>query len=143
MPVYLLPEAIVFPSPHLARKDGLLAVGGDLSTDRLVEAYRSGIFPWYQDGEPILWWSPDPRLLIYPERLHIPKSLQKIIRKAVFHITYDTAFERVIAECAEIRAPNREGTWIVDEMIDAYSRLHDAGFAHSVETWQDDALVGG
>jgi len=143
MPVYLLPEAVVLPSPHLARKDGLLAVGGDLSTERLLEAYRRGIFPWYQNGEPILWWSPDPRLLLYPERLHIPKSLQKILRKAVFDITYDKAFRRVITECAVIRSPKREGTWIVEEMIDAYSRLHKAGYAHSVEAWQEGALVGG
>jgi len=143
MPVYLLPEAVVFPSPHLARKDGLLAVGGDLRTDRLLEAYRRGIFPWYQDGEPILWWSPDPRLLLYPEKLHISKSLEKIIRKAAFHITYDTAFERVIVGCAAIRIENNEGTWIVDDMIQAYALLHRAGYAHSIEAWQDGKLVGG
>jgi len=143
MPVYLLPEAVVFPSPHLAREDGLLAVGGDLSADRLLEGYRQGIFPWYQDGEPILWWSPDPRLLLYPEKLHIPRSLGKSIRKAVFHITFDTAFESVIAGCAETRTRNREGTWIVADMIQAYSRLHEAGYAHSVEAWKEGELAGG
>ena len=143
MPVYLLPEAIVFPSPHLARRDGLLAVGGDLSMDRLLEAYRQGIFPWYQDGEPILWWSPDPRLLLYPEKLHISKSLRKVIRKSIFSITYDTNFDGVIAGCADMRAPKQQGTWIVNDMIQAYMHLHEAGYAHSVEAWQDGELVGG
>ena len=143
MPVFQLSEDIVFPSPHLASKEGLLAVGGDLSVERLLLAYSSGIFPWYSDGEPILWWSPDPRLVLYPDELKVSRSLRKVIRQNVFEIHMDRAFETVISECAQIRLENQEGTWIVDDMVRAYCRLHDAGFAHSVEAWQGNSLVGG
>ena len=143
MPIYLLSDDLAFPPPQLAPEKGLLAVGGDLSQNRLLLAYKMGIFPWYSEDEPILWWSPDPRLVLFPDDLRVSKSLQKLIKKGAFKVTMDTAFYRVIGECARIRGENDEGTWIVGDMIQAYCRLHDAGFAHSVETWQDDRLVGG
>ena len=143
MPVYKLPEDLIFPSPHLATDEGLLAVGGDLSRRRLLLAYSHGIFPWYSEGEPILWWSPDPRFILYPHEFKVPRSLKKVIKKGTFEVTLDRAFEEVITECAQVRLENREGTWIVDDMVDAYCRLHEAGFAHSVETWQDGELAGG
>ena len=143
MPVFLLSDKIEFPPPDLASRAGLLAVGGDLSAERLLLAYRMGIFPWYSDGEPLLWWSPDPRLVLYPEEIRISKTLKKIIKQDKFHLTIDTAFEQVINACAQIRIEKNEGTWIVQEMIDAYCRLHDAGFAHSVEAWYQGELAGG
>jgi len=143
MPVFLLSENIAFPPPHFASKEGLLAIGGDLSRERLLLAYRMGIFPWYSEGEPILWWSPDPRLVLYPDELHISRTLTKVLKKNIFKITMDQAFEQVIDACAEIRLRKKEGTWIVDEMVDAYCDLHRAGFAHSVEVWQKGQLAGG
>ncbi len=143
MPVYLLSDDLIFPSPRLAPKEGLLAVGGDLSQERLLLAYRMGIFPWYSRYEPILWWSPDPRLVLYPGELRVSRSLQKTIKKGLFRVTLDQAFEAVITACAQSRTSADEGTWIVEEMIGAYCNLHESGFAHSVETWRDDELVGG
>lgn len=143
MPVYQLSEDLAFPSPHLASPEGLLAVGGDLRNSRLLLAYSLGIFPWYSNGEPILWWSPDPRLVLYPNELKISRSLKKIIKKGVFTLTFDTAFERVITECARVPRGNQKGTWIVDEMIQAYCNLHSAGFAHSLEAWEGSRLAGG
>lgn len=143
MPVYLLSDDLVFPSPRLASEEGLLAIGGDLSRQRLLLAYRMGIFPWYSRSEPILWWSPDPRLVLYPAEFRVSKSLQKTIHKGVFRVTMDEAFEAVINACAQSRTRAGEGTWIVDEMIDAYCNLHRAGFAHSVESWKDGRLAGG
>lgn len=143
MPVFLLSEKISFPPPHFARKDGLLAIGGDLSQERLLSAYRSGIFPWYSPGEPILWWSPDPRLVLYPEKLRVSKSLKKKIRKDVFTITADTAFGRVIELCARTRLDSGQLTWIVPDMIEAYRGLHRSGYAHSVEVWHEGKLAGG
>lgn len=143
MAVYLLSDDLVFPSPILASGDGLLAVGGDLSQKRLLLAYSMGIFPWYSEAEPILWWSPDPRLVLYPKELYVSKSLKKIIKKDLFQITMDQAFEKVISACAQTRRENDEGTWIVDEMINAYCELHASGFAHSVEAWQNEKLAGG
>jgi leucyl/phenylalanyl-tRNA--protein transferase len=143
MPVYLLSEDLVFPSPRLAPEEGLLAVGGDLSQERLLLAYQMGIFPWYSKYEPILWWSPDPRLVLYPAELRVSRSLQKTIRKSLFKVTMDRNFEAVIRACAQSRTRADEGTWIVDEMIDAYCMLHEAGLAHSVEAWQDRKLAGG
>ena len=139
MPVYLLTEELLFPPPHLAEEGGLLAVGGDLSEERLLLAYSSGIFPWYSDDEPILWWSPDPRLVLYPNELNVSASLRKVLKKGTFHVTLDTAFPQIITACASIR----ESTWIVDDMIHAYCRLHESGYAHSVEVWQDGELAGG
>jgi len=143
MPVYLLSDDLVLPSPKLAPKEGLLAVGGDLRQERLLLAYRMGIFPWYSRYEPILWWSPDPRLVLYPGEIRLSKSLQKTIKKGLFRITMDQAFEAVINGCAQSRTSADEGTWIVEEMIDAYCKLHESGFAHSVEAWRDDRLAGG
>lgn len=143
MPVYLLSDDLVFPSPQLAAQEGLLAVGGDLSQERLLLAYRMGIFPWYSENEPILWWSPDPRLVLYPSELKISKSLKKTIKKQRFEITADEAFESVIKACAQSRTRMQEGTWIVDDMIAAYCSLHESGLAHSVEAWQEGKLAGG
>ena len=143
MPVYQLSEDLVFPPPYLASKEGLLAIGGDLSPRRLLLAYRNGIFPWYSEGEPILWWSPDPRLVLYPAELKVSRSLRKVVRQDIFECTMDRAFEKVIAECAQVRLENRQGTWIVDDMVRAYCRLHESGFAHSVEVWRDNRLAGG
>ena len=143
MPVFLLSDNIAFPPAHLASKNGLLAVGGDLSKPRLLCAYRRGIFPWFSKEEPILWWSPDPRLVLYPDELKIARSLKKIIKKKIFKITADRAFEQVINQCAKVRLHNNEPTWIVDDMIRAYTCLHESGIAHSVEAWHNDHLVGG
>ena len=132
-----------FPEPALAGEDGLLAAGGTLEPAILLEAYSRGIFPWYWEGSPILWWSPDPRLVLYPNELKVARSLRKVIRQNVFEIHMDRAFETVITECAQVRLENQEGTWIIDDMVRAYCRLHEAGFAHSVEAWQGNALVGG
>jgi leucyl/phenylalanyl-tRNA--protein transferase len=143
MPVYQLSEDPIFPPPHLASKSGLLAVGGDLSRLRLLRAYSMGIFPWYSAGEPILWWSPDPRLVLYPDEFKLSRSLAKTIKKGVFKVTMDHAFEAVISQCAQVRLENDEGTWIVEDMVAAYCDLHASGFAHSVEAWYDDDLAGG
>jgi len=133
-----------FPDPAGAERepDGLLAIGGDLSLTRLVNAYRCGIFPWYSEGQPILWWSPDPRTVLYPERLKVSRSLRKTLRKGLFQITLDTAFGEVVAACAAAR-PDSQGTWITDEMALGYQGLFDAGLAHSVEVRQRGRLVGG
>lgn len=122
--------------------DGLLAVGGDLSPQRLLNAYQHGIFPWYTEGEPILWWSPDPRCVLFPEKLKISRSLRKTLRKGLFELRMDTAFEAVMRACAENR-PNQKGTWITEDILQAYVNMHQLGFAHSVECWQDGQLVGG
>jgi len=143
MTVFKLPEELVFPSPEYADADGLLAVGGDLSVKRLLLAYQMGIFPWYSKEMPILWWSPDPRLILKPEDLKISKRLMRLIKKGFFQITLDQAFEDVIRECASVKRPNQNDTWITDDMIEAYCRLHHEGFAHSVESWQEGELVGG
>lgn len=139
----MLADDILFPPPHLARADGLLAVGGDLSEKRLLLAYEMGIFPWYSEAQPILWWSPDPRLVLYPGELRISRSLKKTLKKNLFHITMDLAFDQVIQSCARVRLDQYEATWIVDDMIDAYIRLHQAGYAHSVEAWHENTLAGG
>lgn len=145
-PCWLDPEAteIVFPDVELAlqKPDGLLAVGGKLSTEWLLHAYRRGIFPWYGEGQPVLWWAPDPRLVLFPENLHISRSLDKIIKKGQFSVTLDAAFDEVIDACARPR-PLQSGTWITPEMKSAYVDLHHAGHAHSVESWCDGMLAGG
>jgi len=129
--------ALALPDP-----DGLLAVGGDLSIERLLAAYQRGIFPWYSGDQPILWWSPDPRSVLFPNKLHMSRSLRKTLRKQQYKITLDTAFADVIHACSQPRE-GEPGTWITDEMQQAYIRLHQAGFAHSVECWMNDKLVGG
>ncbi|HOJ32788.1 MAG TPA: leucyl/phenylalanyl-tRNA--protein transferase [Candidatus Hydrogenedentes bacterium] len=138
-----LTNKIFFPLPDFADDEGLLAVGGDLSPSRLLCAYRMGIFPWYEEGYPILWWSPDPRAVLFPQDFHLSKRSARRIRKAGFEIRADTAFEQVIRRCATIRGPRREGTWITSEMLQAYCRLHELGYAHSFETWLEGRLVGG
>ena len=143
MPVFRLSEEILFPDPSLAERDGLLAVGGDLSTDRLLLAYESGIFPWYNEDEPILWFSPNPRCVLFPKSLKVSKSMRQVLRKEEFEITYDQAFSEVIEACAQIPRHGQAGTWITSEMKEAYIRLHKEGYAHSAEAWQDGKLVGG
>jgi leucyl/phenylalanyl-tRNA--protein transferase len=143
MPVFRLPEEPLFPPAHLASEGGLLAVGGDLSLERLLLAYRQGIFPWYSEGEPILWWSPDPRLILHPQAIRISRSLKRTLNKAMFRVTMDRAFEQVIQACARLRMESGESTWIVEDMVQAYCRLHKDGFAHSVEAWQGKELAGG
>ena len=141
--VFRIPAPLLFPDPTLADPSGLLGVGGDLSPERLLLAYRSGIFPWYSDGQPILWWSPDPRMVLFTDQIRVGRSLAKRIRQARFEIRVDTAFGEVIRGCAEVERPEQDGTWITDEMDDAYLRLHDLGYAHSIEAWRDGELVGG
>jgi leucyl/phenylalanyl-tRNA--protein transferase len=142
VPVYELGRALVFPPPHRA-EDGLLAVGGDLSPERLLLAYRSGIFPWYSDDLPILWHSPDPRCVLPVDRLHAGRTLRRAIAKGIYEIRYDTAFDRVIAACQTTPRAGQDGTWITGEMLDAYVHLHALGYAHSVEAWRDGELAGG
>jgi leucyl/phenylalanyl-tRNA--protein transferase len=143
MPIYLLPDEPVFPNPETAREDGLLAIGGDLNPERLLSAYSSGIFPWYDDSTPILWWSPDPRLLLFPKDFKRHKNLRRTVNKSIFDVSIDKAFDKVIKLCAKTRESSFEGTWITKEMIDAYKSLHNLGYAHSVETWKNGELVGG
>ena len=143
MPVFRLTDALIFPPPAYAEPDGLLAVGGDLSPERLLLAYRMGIFPWYSEETPILWWSPNPRLVLFPDELKVSRSLQRLIKKGSFKVTTDCAFARVITQCAQVRTGRGEETWLTPEMIDAYTRLHELGYAHSVESWFDGELEGG
>ncbi len=143
MPLFRLPRQPVFPDPQLAEPDGLLAAGGDLSAERLLAANAAGIFPWYSEGLPILWWSPDPRLVLFPAELHVSRSLRRTLRAGRFQVRADTAFEQVIRRCAEQRRPGQDGTWITPEMIQAYSRLHRRGVAHSFEAWDGEGLAGG
>ncbi len=143
MTVYRLTKELVFPPPELADDDGLLAIGGDLSVNRLILAYSMGIFPWYSDNDPILWWSPDPRLVLIPGELKVSRTLRQTIKKGIYHVTTNTAFEDVIRNCATIRRKGQGGTWITGDMIKAYARLHKAGYAHSVESWAGDELAGG
>jgi leucyl/phenylalanyl-tRNA--protein transferase len=133
-----------FPPVEEASPEGLLAVGGDLRPERLLEAYRHGIFPWYDDDQPILWWSPDPRTVLFPDKLHISRSLKRSLRPGLFSITFDQCFRDVMRQCAGPRPQYPDGgTWITADMLEAYTRLHELGYAHSVETWKDGQLVGG
>jgi leucyl/phenylalanyl-tRNA--protein transferase len=141
--VFRLDERILFPDPGLAEPDGLLAVGGDLSTDRLLLAYQSGIFPWYSDDTPILWYSPHERFVLYPDELKVSKSMKQVLRSNKFSITIDQCFDKVISACSSVDREGQDGTWITAEMKAAYIKLHDLGYAHSVEVWQQDDLVGG
>jgi leucyl/phenylalanyl-tRNA--protein transferase len=143
MPVFQLPDNLIFPSPDLADDNGLLAVGGDLSKPRLLLAYSKGIFPWYSEGDPILWWSPDPRMILVPSKFKYSRSLKQKIKKDSYKVTMDSAFESVIMHCASVHNKSDGATWITDEMMEAYIQLHRSGVAHSVETWLDDKLVGG
>lgn len=140
MPVYRLTEDLLFPHPSLSSEDGLLAVGGDLCVERLLLAYENGIFPWYEGVQPILWWSPDPRFILYPKNLKVSKSMKKVLRRKTYNVTYDTCFRDVITMCGKLRSGK---TWITNDMIESYCALHKLGFAHSVETWFGEDLVGG
>src|SRR5690554_168608 len=139
---YLTPE-ISFPKVHNADPEGLLAVGGDLSVERLILAYKSGIFPWYEMGQPILWWSPDPRFVLFPEKLKVSKSMKQVLRNSDFQVTINQDFKGVITECSKSKRTGQSGTWITNHMIDAYVKLHEQGVAKSVEVWQDNQLVAG
>lgn len=143
MAIFRLFEEPVFPDPEQADPDGLLAIGGDLSVTRLLTAYANGIFPWYAEDSPILWWSTDPRLILPPSELHVPKSLRRVLNKRRFTFTMDRDFRAVINGCAGTMRPDQEGTWLVPEMIEAYTLLHDLGYAHSVEAWCEGRLAGG
>lgn len=141
---WLAPDSLEFPAPEQALDDpnGLLAAGGDLSPARLLSAYRQGIFPWYEEGQPILWWSPHPRIVLIPEQIHVSRSLRKVMRRGDMQVTADRCFDRVLHACAGPRGDST-GTWITPEMAEAYSTLHKLGYAHSIETWRDGELVGG
>jgi len=140
-PQFLLPGApLAFPDPNLADDEGMLAIGGDLSPERLLFAYEHGIFPWYDEGLPPMWWSPNPRTLLDPEHLHVSRSMKRVLRSGRFSVTLDRAFRDVMLECGRERD---QGTWILPEMVDAYCHLHELGHAHSVEVWQEERLVGG
>ncbi len=143
MPIFSLTDDLVFPPPDLADPRGILAVGGDLSPERIVLAYASGIFPWPIEGFPLLWHSPDPRMVLTTDALRVSRSLRKTIRRGTFTVTMDTAFREVITACSHAPRPGQHGTWITDEMLEAYVVVHELGFAHSVEAWSGDALVGG
>jgi leucyl/phenylalanyl-tRNA--protein transferase len=145
VPIYLLSDEhpTLFPPPERADKSGVLAVGGDLRPERLLAAYSSGIFPWYSAGDPILWHSPDPRFVLEPDKLYVGRSLRKTMARGEYEVRYDTAFERVITECGRAPRPGQNGTWITDEMLEAYVTLHELGFAHSVESWAEGELKGG
>ena len=143
MPIFRLVDEPIFPPPDYADPSGLLAVGGDLSKERLLEAYRLGIFPWYSDDQPILWWSPDPRLVLDLNDFKISRSLSKTLKKEVFQVTFDHAFEEVIQACAVVPRAAQNGTWITEEMQEAYINLHGLGYAHSVESWFGGKLAGG
>lgn len=143
MTIYRLFNEPVFPDPAEADPDGLLAIGGDLSPERLVAAYAGGIFPWYSENSPILWWSPDPRLVLEPACLHVPTSLRRVLNSGRLRFSLDTAFAQVICACARTPRPGQNGTWIVPEMINAYEQLHALGLAHSAEIWSGERLVGG
>mgnify|MGYP000052608782 CR=1 FL=1 len=139
----LLTDKISFPNHSEADGDGLLAIGGDLSTERLKHAYSTGIFPWFNADEPLLWWSPDPRMVLIPKELRISKSMKTILKREYFQITFNKAFKQVIHNCAHTKRKGQDDTWITKDMTEAYTKLHDLGIATSVEVWQDNCLVGG
>jgi leucyl/phenylalanyl-tRNA---protein transferase len=143
MPIFQLTDSFVFPPPELADESGIIAIGGDLSPERLILAYQTGIFPWYNEGDPIIWHSPDPRFVLIPENLKVPKSMNKVFNQKIFHYTFDKCFDQVIKECSISSRPGQQGTWILPEMIEAYCELHRLGYAHSVEVWKENELVGG
>ncbi|MFN8294853.1 MAG: leucyl/phenylalanyl-tRNA--protein transferase [Chitinophagales bacterium] len=142
MPIYLLNDNLAFP-PVEGAEEGIVAIGGDLSVERLLLAYQSGIFPWYSDGEPIIWHAPEQRFIIELDELHISRSMRRVLNSGRYSVTFDTNFSFVINQCASVERKEQEGTWITTEMIDAYTALHESGYAHSVEVWLDDEIVGG
>lgn len=141
--MHFLSQKIEFPDVSEATPDGLLAVGGDLSSERLLHAYKNAIFPWFDDQEPILWWSPDPRFVLFPEELKVSKSMKQVIKKRTFSVTINKAFEEVIINCADIKRKGQRGTWITSEMVTSYIKLHQLGYAKSIEVWKNKVLVGG
>jgi leucyl/phenylalanyl-tRNA--protein transferase len=144
MPVFWLSEELSFPNPELANEDGILAVGGDLSVERLQLAYQNGLFPWYNPEDPILWWSPDPRFVLFPAELKIAKSMRSYFNQRKFKVSFDQEFEKVMRACkVQNRKGQEGGTWISDEMVEGYCNLHEKGIAHSVEVWKEGELVGG
>ena len=143
MPVYQLSEELIFPNPQLADPDGVLAVGGDLEPERLLLAYVNGIFPWYGEGDPIIWHSPDPRFILYPKDIKVSDSMKQIFRSGKFQLSADTAFQQVIRACKTVPRPGQNDTWITDDMLEAYIHLHHLGYAHSIEIWEKQELVGG
>lgn len=138
-----LTEQIKFPEVSQASPEGLLAIGGDLSAERIILAYKNGIFPWFDETQPILWWSPDPRFVLFPKKLKVSKSMQRLLRKQAFKVTFNACFERVINECADIKREGQKGTWITEEMKKSFIKLHKQGYATSVEVWKENVLVGG
>lgn len=144
MPVFELQnENLIFPPVHLAEPDGLLAIGGDLSINRLLEAYQNGIFPWYADNYPIMWYSPNPRFVLFPQKLKVSKSMRNLFNRNAFEVTYNQNFKEVVEQCSQVPRVGQNGTWITDEMKQAYTNLHLKGWAHSVEVWENKKLVGG
>jgi leucyl/phenylalanyl-tRNA--protein transferase len=143
MPIYWLSDELIFPPVEGVDEDGVLALGGELSSERLLLAYKSGIFPWYSDDEPIVWWAPNPRFVLYVDKLKVSKSMRSLVNKDIFEIRINTAFEAVITNCKTIDRDDQEGTWIDEDMKNAYVKLHNEGWTHSFETWQDGVLVGG
>jgi leucyl/phenylalanyl-tRNA--protein transferase len=141
--MHYLSDILDFPEVNKANRDGILAIGGDLSPERLQLAYKSGIFPWFESGDPILWWSPNPRMVLFLEELKISKSMRNILNKDEFSVTFNQNFRDVISHCQKVKRDGQSGTWITNDMIEAYCKLHDLGIAKSVEVWQDDILVGG
>lgn len=140
---HFLNEKLFFPPVDKADEHGILAIGGDLSAERLILAYSSGIFPWFNEDDPIIWWSPDPRFVMYPHALKVSKSMNQLLKKQVFNITFDTSFRSVITACQVVRRHGQSGTWITEDMLEAYCVLHELGYAHSIEAWQNGELVGG
>lgn len=138
-----LTDKIWFPNPDEASEDGLLAIGGDLSVQRLIYAYQHGIFPWFELEEPILWWSPNPRFVLFPKKLKISKSMKQVLRNNDYKVTVNKAFKKVIMECAKVKRQGQAGTWITKNMIEAYVKLHELGYAKSIEVWRNNILIGG
>jgi leucyl/phenylalanyl-tRNA--protein transferase len=143
MPIFQLTDELLFPHPLLAEEDGILAIGGDLSPERLLLAYQNGIFPWFNDDEPIIWHAPDPRFVLYPKKVKISKSMKQVIRSGRFRVSFDEDFKSVIGNCQKISRKDQPDTWITSEMLKAYIKMHELGYAHSVEVWLENELVGG
>ena len=141
--MYRLTDALLFPSPEQASAEGIVAVGGDLQPERVLLAYRKGIFPWFESDDFLLWWSPDPRMVLFPDRLKISKSMRTVLRKKQFEVTFNKAFDQVVEACAKVKRFGQNGTWITPGLMEVYSTLHTQGHAHSVEVWEEGSLVGG
>ena len=141
--MYRLTDALLFPSPEQASAEGIVAVGGDLQPERVMLAYQKGIFPWFESDDFLLWWSPDPRMVLFPDRLKISKSMRTVLRKKQFEVTFNKAFDKVVEACAKVKRFGQNGTWITTGLMEVFSTLHSQGHAHSVEVWDEGSLVGG